>query len=110
MTASAMVVGASPQRGRASKAGHPSSRGVVHAFDWRLRQALIAALGAFSPFAVCWFCVQSLLYKQDMDKEATLKKLQEVFRDVFEDDELTLTPETSAQDVEGWDSLAHVSL
>ena len=45
-----------------------------------------------------------------MDKEVTLKKLQDVFQDVFEDDELTLTPQTSAQDVEGWDSLAHVSL
>lgn len=37
-------------------------------------------------------------------------KLTEVFQDVFDEDDLTLTPETTADDVEGWDSLAHVRL
>jgi acyl carrier protein len=36
--------------------------------------------------------------------------LNEIFRDVFEDDELHVTRETTAQDVEGWDSLMHVTL
>jgi acyl carrier protein len=36
--------------------------------------------------------------------------LQEVFRDVFDDEDITLTPSTTAKDVEGWDSLNHVNL
>jgi acyl carrier protein len=39
-----------------------------------------------------------------------LERLTEVFQNVFDDDELTITPETTAQDVEGWDSLTHVTL
>lgn len=45
-----------------------------------------------------------------MTESEVLTQLQPMFRDVFDDDELVLTPETSAADVEGWDSLAHVSL
>lgn len=37
-------------------------------------------------------------------------KLEQVFREVLEDDELTLTDEMSAHDVEAWDSLAHINL
>ena len=39
-----------------------------------------------------------------------LDRLNQVFQDVFDDDELTVTPRTTAQDVEGWDSQAHVTL
>jgi len=42
--------------------------------------------------------------------ETTLARLTEVFRDVFDDDELVVTPETAAGDIEGWDSLMHVTL
>lgn len=45
-----------------------------------------------------------------MSMDASLEQLQAVFRDVFEDDELTISRETSAEDVDGWDSLMHVSL
>ena len=38
---------------------------------------------------------------------ATLQTLTEVFRDVFEDDSIELHPQTTANDVEGWDSLSH---
>jgi len=38
---------------------------------------------------------------------ATLQTLTEVFRDVFEDDSIELRPQTTANDVEGWDSLSH---
>lgn len=38
------------------------------------------------------------------------EKLQDVFRDVFEDPDLTITRDTSADDVEEWDSLKHVTL
>ena len=37
-------------------------------------------------------------------------RLTDVFRDVFEDDELVPTAETTAEDVDGWTSLAHVRL
>ena len=36
--------------------------------------------------------------------------LTEVFREVFDNDDLTLTAETTADDVDGWDSQAHVNL
>ncbi len=39
-----------------------------------------------------------------------MARLNEIFRDVFEDDELEVTRETTAQNVEGWDSLMHVTL
>lgn len=40
----------------------------------------------------------------------TMDTLTEVFRQVFDDPEIKLTPETTADDVEGWDSLSHVNL
>ncbi len=39
-----------------------------------------------------------------------LGRLNTIFRDVLDDDEIDLTPATVADDVEGWDSLAHVRL
>jgi acyl carrier protein len=45
-----------------------------------------------------------------MNKDAILDKLLAVFRDVFEDDELEISATTTADDVDGWDSLMHVSL
>jgi acyl carrier protein len=39
-----------------------------------------------------------------------LPRLNEVFRNVFDDDEIDVTRETTAKDVEGWDSLMHVTL
>lgn len=39
-----------------------------------------------------------------------LARLNQVFQDVFDDDELSIRPETTAQDIEGWDSLMHVTL
>jgi acyl carrier protein len=40
----------------------------------------------------------------------TLDRLNGVFQQVFDDDELDITRETTAKDVEGWDSLMHVTL
>lgn len=37
-------------------------------------------------------------------------RLNEVFRDVFEDDSISVGPRTTAADIEDWDSLAHISL
>lgn len=39
-----------------------------------------------------------------------LQEVQEVFRDVFSDDEIHLTESTTTADVEGWDSLMHLNL
>jgi acyl carrier protein len=36
--------------------------------------------------------------------------LQGVFRRVFDDDELVITEATSAADIDGWDSMAHINL
>ena len=40
----------------------------------------------------------------------TLSRLNEIFQDVFDDDELEITHATTADDVEDWDSLLHVAL
>jgi acyl carrier protein len=41
---------------------------------------------------------------------AVLTSLNEVFQSVFDDDELVVTRATTAKDIEGWDSLMHVTL
>lgn len=40
----------------------------------------------------------------------TIERLGEVFRDVFEDDDLNITSATTARDMDEWDSLMHVNL
>ena len=37
-------------------------------------------------------------------------RLQEIFRDQFDDDNIVLTDDTSAKDIAGWDSLTNVKL
>lgn len=39
-----------------------------------------------------------------------LPEVQQVFRSVFDRDDLVITRESSAYSVEGWDSLAHINL
>lgn len=39
-----------------------------------------------------------------------IKKVQEIFRDIFEDENLVIQDSTSADDIEDWDSLANVKL
>jgi acyl carrier protein len=40
----------------------------------------------------------------------TLEKLNDIFRTVFDNAELVVGPETTANDVDGWDSISHVNL
>ena len=39
-----------------------------------------------------------------------INKLIPIFKNVFNDDDLTINSSTTAQDVVGWDSLTHVRL
>ena len=41
---------------------------------------------------------------------SVFEKMNEVFRDVFEDYDITVTDETTADDIEDWDSLEHITL
>jgi acyl carrier protein len=41
---------------------------------------------------------------------ALYERIGPIFRDVFDDDELEIGPETTADDVDGWDSLSHIRL
>ena len=45
-----------------------------------------------------------------MRREEVFKRLTEVFHDVFDDDTIVLTDETTAEDVEDWDSFEHINL
>jgi acyl carrier protein len=38
------------------------------------------------------------------------KRLNEIFCEVFDDDNIILVPEMTANDIENWDSLSHVNL
>lgn len=45
-----------------------------------------------------------------MTDQDILAETTDIFRDLFADDNLVLTPQTTADDVEGWDSIKHISL
>jgi len=44
-----------------------------------------------------------------MNRQEIFEKLNEIFSDVFDED-ITVTPETTANDIEEWDSLTHITL
>jgi len=45
-----------------------------------------------------------------MTNSSTLEQLQLLFRKIFKDEGLMITPSTSAKDIPSWDSLMHISL
>ena len=45
-----------------------------------------------------------------MSREEIYERLNEVFQDVFDDDDIEVNDETTAKDIDGWDSLRHISL
>ena len=45
-----------------------------------------------------------------MDEPQIYARLTKIFEDVFDEDSIQVTPELSAKDVDGWDSLAHIRL
>lgn len=45
-----------------------------------------------------------------MNREEAFKRLTKVFRDVFDDDSITVNDNTTAEDFDDWDSFEHVNL
>lgn len=45
-----------------------------------------------------------------MTRDDIQTELTDIFRDLFGDDDLVLTTDTTADDVDGWDSIKHISL
>ncbi len=45
-----------------------------------------------------------------MDSKVIYDRLNKVFRDVFDDDTITVNPKTTADDIDDWDSLEHITL
>jgi acyl carrier protein len=45
-----------------------------------------------------------------MTRSEIYEELTEIFRDIFDDDELVIGDETTADDIEDWDSLEQINL
>jgi len=45
-----------------------------------------------------------------MNKDRVLTRVNEIFRDVLDNEHLIITYQTTANDVEDWDSLNHIQL
>lgn len=45
-----------------------------------------------------------------MTREEVYKRLTEVFRDIFDDNTIVIRDETTAEDIEDWDSFEHINL
>lgn len=45
-----------------------------------------------------------------MDMNTIYTKLNKIFRDIFDDDSITVNPNTTADDIDDWDSLEHITL
>ena len=45
-----------------------------------------------------------------MSRQEILDKVNEIFQDVFDDETITVVEATTAEDIEDWDSLTHITL
>lgn len=45
-----------------------------------------------------------------MSEKEVYEALNEIFRDVFDDDDIELTADTTAEDIDDWDSLANINI
>ena len=45
-----------------------------------------------------------------MSRAEMLEKVNEIFRDVFDDEDIVIVESTTADDIEDWDSLTHITL
>ena len=45
-----------------------------------------------------------------MERTDLINRISAIFRKVFDDDGLVITPEMTADEIDGWDSLSHIRL
>lgn len=45
-----------------------------------------------------------------MSRDEIFERLNEVFQDVFDDESIVVDEDTTAEDIEDWDSLEHINL
>ena len=45
-----------------------------------------------------------------MNTNEIIKRLNEVFRDVFGDPSISVSPATTSEDIDDWDSIEHINL
>lgn len=43
-------------------------------------------------------------------KQIELSEIQDILRDIFDDENLIITEDTTSEDIEAWDSLTHIQL
>lgn len=48
--------------------------------------------------------------KVSMERKEVFERLTRVFQEVFDDEEITLSDNTTAEDIEEWDSFEHINL
>lgn len=41
---------------------------------------------------------------------STIEQIQEIFRDLFDEDDIEINTSTNAEDIEDWDSITHIQL
>jgi len=58
----------------------------------------------------CQFECSNIKIHNKMERKEIFKKLNEIFCDVLDLDEVELTESTSADDIEEWDSLSHIQI
>lgn len=46
----------------------------------------------------------------DLSREEVFERVTEIFRDVFDDEDLEINDSTNSEDIEDWDSLEHIQL
>jgi acyl carrier protein len=46
----------------------------------------------------------------NLSREEVVVRLTEIFRNIFDDDDLIISNITSAKDIDEWDSLAHINI
>ena len=45
-----------------------------------------------------------------MDKNQILSEIENIFRDILDENDISISEDTTANDVEGWDSLTHIQI
>tara|TARA_B110000090_G_C13384524_1_gene447159 strand:+ start:1955 stop:2197 length:243 start_codon:yes stop_codon:yes gene_type:complete len=45
-----------------------------------------------------------------MTRDEVMLSVQEIFRDIFDEDEMIILDETNSESIEDWDSLNHINL